>query len=162
MTPSSSIVNYKLFTFFFFFLQFKYLLNVTSYLNSVAESPNQSKNFYEQTVVQLSGFNPYVMMQQQPQKILWDGWNYFFGYPTHTGPSTRQFEGKEVQLRQQTQVAPAPAPAPAPVPTPASAPATCGRGPTKFPGTRSLISGRITAGTDVTQAKNNAWPFLAS
>jgi hypothetical protein len=137
---------------------------VTSCL--VADSPIQSKNYNGQTIIQLPGFNPYAMMQQKPQKVFYEGWPFFFGYPTPTGPSTRQFE--EVQLRQQVGVAPAPtttkAPTPAATPaaTPAPTPATCGRGPAKFPGTRSLISGRITTGADVTQAKNNAWPFMVS
>ncbi|XP_046648313.1 chymotrypsin-like elastase family member 2A isoform X1 [Daphnia pulicaria] len=151
-------------------------------------APIQSKNVYANPAFAPQPFfNPYAMMYQHPQQMMYNGWSFFYGHPGRSNPagvpSTRQYEEEEVKgkqtVGQQIQISGAttttakPTTTTTKAPAPAPAPAIqCGRGPNKFPyhdhdHDRTAISERISLSDGgepevVVQAKKNAWPFVVT
>ena len=195
MTPSSSIVLQinSLFTIQIFVKCNEFKISVKG---SEYAAPIQRKNVYGEPAnpgfVPLPTFNPYAMMYQQPQQMLYNGWSYFYGHPGRSNsegvPSTRQLDDEEgkgfsgKQTVQQLQIAAGTTTTTTPKTTTTTKPTTtttistprliqCGRGPIKFPDHdhhhRKSISQRISlsaaANPDVVvTAKKNAWPFMVS
>jgi hypothetical protein len=115
-------------------------------LNSVASVGYASydKSLFGQIVspgfVPLPPFNPHPMAYRQQQQGP-SGWSYSFGHPSPIAFEDAWFSKQEVAAT-------------------TTATTQCGKGPIALP-KRSLMSERV-AGTDATEAKANAWPFLVS